>query len=112
MLDTIDRSANVLVRRNNKNANLNSATPRKANSLIRLTDMIFLRYALEGESKTGTITVELEYSSSSCSINYINVHYSDPELTKHVEGNPRVLRNIDSYLRTKLLKLEHNFSYF
>jgi hypothetical protein len=112
MRDTNDRSTKAMVRRNAENANVTAIESRNTNSFIRLTDVIFLRYVLEGQPRTGTIAVEFEYSSSDCSIKYLNVHYSDPELTKHVEGNPTVLRNIDSYLRNKLLKLEHEFSSF
>lgn len=111
MLDTIDHTK-ATVHQNNKNASTTTTPSRKANSFIRLTDVIFLRYILDGQPRAGTIAVEFEYSSSDCSIKYLNVHYGDPELTKHVEGNPTVLRNIDSYLRNKLLKLEHEFSYF
>jgi hypothetical protein len=112
MLDTIDHNTKVMVHRNAQSANINTIESRNTNSFIRLTDVIFLRYVLEGQPRTGTIAVEFEYSSSDCSIKYLNVHYSDPELTKHVEGNPTVLRNIDSYLRNKLLKLEHEFISF
>jgi|SRR5262245_7559082 len=111
MPDAVDSNVNALIDRSMKRPNKNAAA-RKTNALLALTDMIFLRYDSEGRSKTGTIIVEYEYSSSDCSINYLNVQYSDPQLSKHVEGNPRVLRNIDSYLRNKLLKLEHKFSYF
>lgn len=73
-----------------------------------LTDIIFLKY---GDSKTRNIRVEFEYSESNCTINYLEVSYSDPDLEKYVEGNPYVLRNIDSYLRNKLLKQESNYNF-
>lgn len=53
--------------------------------------------------------MEFEYSPGDSPINYLDVQYSDPSLTNHGEGNPQVLRNIDSYLRNKLLKLEYDF---
>jgi hypothetical protein len=53
-----------------------------------MTDMVFLRYLSEGIMQYGTLTVEFEYSSSLCSINYLDVQYSDPQMRKHVEGNP------------------------
>ena len=70
---------------------------------ICLTDMIFLNY---GDSKAGSICVEFEYLQSDSSINYLDICYSDPDLERYVEGNPYVLRNIDAYVRNKLLKQE------
>ena len=68
-----------------------------------MTDIVFLRYLSDGVIHSGTLTIEFEYSSSLCSINYLDVQYSDPQMRKHVEGNPNVLRNIDSHLRNNLL---------
>lgn len=70
---------------------------------ICLTDMIFLNYA---DSKAGSICVEFEYFQSDSSINYLDICYSDPDLEHYVEGNPYVLKNIDAYVRNKLLKQE------
>ena len=53
----------------------------------------------------------IEYFQSDDSINYLEVSYSDAELEKYVEGNPNVLRNIDGYLRNKLLKQEYSYNY-
>jgi hypothetical protein len=36
------------------------------------------------------------------------VQYSDALLEKQVESNPHVLKNIDAFLRNKLLKLQYN----
>jgi hypothetical protein len=77
---------------------------------ICMTEMVFLRYLSEGIMQYGTLTVEFEYSSSLCSINYLDVQYSDPQMRKHVEGNPKVLRNIDSYLRNNLLYQEYRIN--
>jgi len=76
---------------------------------ICLTDIIFLRY---GDSKSGNICVEFEYFQSEGSINYLEVSYSDPDLEKYVEGNQYVLRNVDAYIRNKLLKQEYNYNFF
>ncbi len=67
--------------------------------------MIFLNY---GDSKAGSICIEFEYFQSDSSINYLDICYSDPELERYDEGNPFVLKNIDGYVRNKLLKLEFN----
>ncbi len=66
------------------------------NDTICMTDIVFLKYPVDGITRSGMLTIEFEYSSSRCSINYLDIKYSDPELSKHVECNPRVLRNIDS----------------
>ena len=78
------------------------------NDIICMTDLIFLRYMSEGIMHSGMLTVEFEYSSSLCSINYLDVEYSDPQVRKHVEENPNVLRNIDSHLRNNLLFQEYS----
>jgi hypothetical protein len=78
------------------------------NDVISMTDVVFLRYMSEGIIQSGTLAIEFEYSSSLCSINYLDIQYSDPQVRKHVEGNPNVLRNIDSYLRNNLLYQEYN----
>ncbi len=75
-----------------------------------MTDIVFLRYMSEGIIHSGMLTVEFESSSSLCSINYLDVQYSDPQMRKHVEGNPNVLRNIDSYLRNNLLYQEYSIN--
>ena len=73
-----------------------------------MTDLVFLRYMSEGIMHSGMLTVEFEYSSSLCSINYLDVEYSDPQMRKHVEENPNVLRSIDSHLRNNLLFQEYS----
>ena len=77
------------------------------NDKICMTDIVFLRYMSEGIMHSGMLTIEFEYSSSLCSINYLDVEYSDPQMRKHVEDNPNVLRNIDSHLRNNLLYQEY-----
>ena len=78
------------------------------NDIICMTDLVFLRYMSEEIMHSGMLTVEFEYSSSLCSINYLDVEYSDPQVRKHVEENPNVLRNIDSHLRNNLLFQEYS----
>jgi len=76
-----------------------------AGNRICLTHVIFLKYT---GAKDGNIFLEFEYIPSDSSINYLEVGYSNPDLEKYVEGNPNVLRNIDAYLRNKLLEREFN----
>ena len=78
------------------------------NDKICLTDIVFLRYTSEGVVQSGMLTIEFEYSSSVGSLNYLEVEYSDPIMRKYVEGNPNVMRNIDSHLRNNLLYQEYN----
>jgi len=75
-----------------------------------MTDIVFLRYMSEGIMHSGMLAVEFEYSSNLCSINYLDVQYSDSRMRKQVEGNPNVLRNIDSHLRNNLLYQEYNIN--
>ena len=76
-----------------------------AHDRIRLKEVAFLKYA---DSKDGNICIEFEYISSDSSINYLEVSYSHPDMEKYVEVNTNVLRNIDAYLRNKLLQREFN----
>ena len=76
-----------------------------AHDRICLTEVVFLKYA---DTKDGDICIEFEYVSSDSSINYLEVSYSHADMEKYVEGNPNVLRNIDAYLRNKLLQKEFN----
>ena len=75
-----------------------------------MTEIVFLKYVADAVTKSGMITIEFEYSPCHLTINYLDVEFSDNDLRKHVEGNPRVLRNIDSYLRNKLLYQEYNLN--
>ena len=68
------------------------ATPIGDDNVISMTDVVFLRYLSDGIIHSGTLAIEFEYSSSHCSINYLDVQYGDPQMRKYVEGNPNVLR--------------------
>ena len=91
----------------NGNGTLHATPTGNDNDMISMTDIVFLRYLSDGIIHSGTLAIEFEYSSSLCSINYLDVQYSDPQMRNHVEGNPNVLRNIDSYLRNNLLYQEY-----
>ena len=83
--------------------NSNSTTP------IRLSHLIAFNIKEDDQIISGILTIDFEYYSSDGSIKYRDMHYSDPRLIKHIEGNPRVMRNIDSYLRKNLLESEYGF---
>jgi len=48
------------------------------------------------------IIIEYQYYPSNGSIDYVDVRYSDSELQSKVEGDPRMMKNIDDYLRRVL----------
>ena len=48
------------------------------------------------------IVVEYEYYPSSGAINYVDVRYTDTRLKSMVEGDPKMMKNIDGYLRRRL----------
>ena len=76
---------------------------------IRLSHLIAFNIKENDDEISGILTIEFEYYSSDGSIKYHDMHYSDPRLIKHIEGNPRVMKNIDSYLRKSLLESEYGF---
>jgi hypothetical protein len=75
---------------------------------IHFSRLVFIRYLDNGSVKSGSISIKIEFSPSGLGINYRDVEYSDKQLQQVVENNPHALRNIDSYLRNKFLKLEYN----
>jgi len=60
---------------------------------------------------SGILTIEFDYYSFDGSIKYRDIQYSDSRLIKHIEGNPIVMKNIDSYLRKNLLESEYGFKF-
>ena len=76
---------------------------------IRLSHLITFNIKENDDEIAGILTIDFEYYSSDGSIKYHDMHYSDPRLIKHIEGNPRVMKNIDSYLRKSLLESEYGF---
>lgn len=83
--------------------------PGKIIQPIRLSHLIAFNIKENDDEISGILTIEFEYYSSDGSIKYRDMHYSDPRLIKHIEGNPRVMKNIDSYLRKNLLESEYGF---
>jgi hypothetical protein len=56
------------------------------------------------DGATARVMIEYKYYSSSGDISYVEVTYSDKRLEYMIEGNPRMIRNIDSYLRQRLIR--------
>ena len=61
----------------------------------------------ENNKISGFLSVEIDYYPEDGSMKYRDIHYSDKRLIKHIEGNPQVMKNIDSYLRKNLLQSEY-----
>jgi|ERR1044071_10257434 hypothetical protein len=74
---------------------------------ISLSHLIAFNIIEDTEHISGILTVEFDYYSVDGSIKYHDMHYSNPKLIKHIEGNPRVMKNIDSYIRKNLLESEY-----
>jgi hypothetical protein len=82
------------------------------NDLIRFYDVVALSFKDNNEILSAFITLECTYNTQSGSIKYVDIKYSDTRLEKHIEQNPNVIKNVDSYLRNKLLKLEYDIDSF
>lgn len=74
---------------------------------MRLSHLMAFNVIEDAEHISGILTVEFDYYSDDGSIKYRDMHYSNPRLIKHIEGNPRVMKNIDSFLRKNLLESEY-----
>ena len=82
---------------------------KKTTKPIRLSHLIAFNIKENDHVISGILTIEFEYDSTDGSIKYRDMHYSDTRLIKHIEGNPRVMKNIDSSLRKNLLEAEYGF---
>ena len=74
---------------------------------LKLSHLIAFNVKEDDEHISGILTVEFDYYSDDGSIKYRDLHYSNPRLIKHIEGNPTVMKNIDAYLRKNLLESEY-----
>lgn len=82
------------------------------NGIIRFYDVVALSFKDNNEILSAFITLEYMYNTRNGSIKYVDIKYSDRRLEKHIEQNPNVIRNVDSYLRNKMLKLEYDIDSF
>ncbi|WP_148681078.1 hypothetical protein [Candidatus Nitrososphaera gargensis] len=48
------------------------------------------------------VIIDYEYYPSNDTLNYVDVRYTNNKLKSKVEGDPTMMRNIDSYLRRLL----------
>ena len=67
-------------------------------SEVEFTDMIFLDYSTNPDSKNGFIKVNMAVNLHTEEIRYTGIEYSDEKIKTYVEKNPSVLAKIN-YLR-------------
>ena len=79
----------------------------KSSKPIRFSHLIAFDIKEENNEISGFLSVEFDYYPEDGSMKYRDIHYSDKRLIKHIEGNPQVMKNIDSYLRKNLLQSEY-----
>lgn len=95
-----------IVSNTKSNTNNNkTTTPFQSNS-IKLYDLIAIKFPSEGKVLSGFITIEYKYNAQKVTITYSNIKYSDKRMEAYLEKNPNVIRNIDSFLKNKMLESE------
>jgi len=78
----------------------------KAKKPIRFSHLMAFNIK-ENDAISGILSVEFDYYPEDGIMKYRDINYSDKRLIKHIEGNPQVMKNIDSYLRKNLLESEY-----
>ena len=91
--------------KSNKNHNNKKTTTFQSNS-IKLYDLIAIKFPSEGKILSGFVTIEYKYNPQKVTITYSNIKYSDKRMEAYLEKNPNVIRNIDSFLKNKMLESE------
>jgi hypothetical protein len=84
----------------------NKKTEHLQSNSIKLYDLIAIKFPSEGKILSGFITIEYKYNPQKITITYSNIKYSDKRMAAYLEKNPSVIRNIDSYLKNKMLESE------
>ncbi len=74
---------------------------------IRFSHLMAFNIKEENNEISGILSVEFDYYHEDGSMKYRDINYSDKRLITHIEGNPQVMKNIDSYLRKNLLESEY-----
>ena len=88
------------------NKNNNKKTTTFQSNSIKLYDLIAIKFPSEGKILSGFITIEYRYNPQKVTITYSNIKYSDKRMEAYLEKNPNVIRNIDSFLKNKMLESE------
>lgn len=73
---------------------------------LKLYDLIAIKFPSNGNILSGFITIVYRYNLRNGIITYSDIKYSDERMEKYLEENPNVIRNIDSYLKNKMLESE------
>jgi hypothetical protein len=84
---------------------------KKAYTPIRISHLMAFNIIENNDRISGFLSIEFDYYEDDGNIKYRDIHYSDPRLIKHIEGNPSVMKNIDAYLRKNLLESEYGIKF-
>ena len=88
------------------NTKMYQKTSKSKSNIIKLYDLIAIKFPGEGQTLSGFITIKYTYNSKNGIVTYADIKYSDKRMEKYLEDNPNVIRNIDSYLKNKMLDSE------
>jgi hypothetical protein len=80
---------------------------KKAYTPMRISHLMAFNIIENNDRISGILSIEFDYYQYDGNIKYRDIHYSDPRLIKHIEGNPGVMKNIDAYLRKNILESEY-----
>jgi hypothetical protein len=75
-------------------------------NFLKLYDLIAIKFPSDGHILSGFITIAYRYNLKNGIITYSDIRYSDKRMEKYLEENPNVIRNIDSFLKNKMLESE------
>src|SRR5688500_8501065 len=73
---------------------------------INLYDLIAIKFPGEGEILSGFITIKYRYNSNNGIINYSDIKYIEKRIEKYLEKKSNFIKNIDLYLKNKMLESE------
>jgi len=73
---------------------------------LKLYDLIAIKFPSDRHILSGFITIVYRYNLKNGIITYSDIRYSDKRMEKYLEENPNVIRNIDSFLKNKMLESE------
>jgi hypothetical protein len=84
---------------------------KKAFTPMRISHLMAFNIKENNDQISAILSIEFDYYPYDGNIKYRDIHYSDPRLIKHIEGNPGVMKNIDAYLRKNLLESEYGIKF-
>jgi hypothetical protein len=84
---------------------------KKAITPMRISHLMAFNIKENNDQISGILSIEFDYYLYDGNIKYRDIHYSNPRLIKHIEGNPHVMKNIDAYLRKNLLESEYGIKF-